>query len=64
LFVKGRVSGPSATKFTSHDVTLVFTGYHTLKPKNGLGDYRTIGRLNLHSSRLLLVVGNNAEDGG
>jgi len=60
----GRVYGPSATKFTSHDVTLVFAGYHTPKPKNGLGDYRTIGRVSLHSSRPLLIVGNNPEDGG
>ena len=60
----GRVYGPSATKFTSHDVTLVFAGYHTPKPKNGLGDYRTIGRVSLHSTRPLLIVGNNPEDGG
>lgn len=57
----GRVYAPSATKFDDHDVTVVFAGYHTQKPKNGLGDYRTIGRFSLHSSRPLLIVGDNAD---
>jgi hypothetical protein len=57
----GRVYGPSATRFGRHDVTVVFAGYHTQKPKNGLGDYRTIGRFGLRSSELLRTVGNPGE---
>jgi hypothetical protein len=58
----GRVYAPSATLFDRHDVTVIFAGYHTPKPKNGLGDYRTIGRVSLHSSQPLRAVG--AGDGG
>ncbi|PZN71549.1 MAG: hypothetical protein DM484_26055 [Candidatus Methylumidiphilus alinenensis] len=53
----GRVYGPSATRVDANNITLVFAGYHTPKPKNGLGDYRTIGRVSLHSSVGLGVVG-------
>jgi len=56
-FFAGRVYGPSATQSGDHDVTMIFAGYHTQKPKNGLGDYRNIGRVSLHSSRELLEVG-------
>jgi hypothetical protein len=49
----GRVYAPSATLFDQDNVTVVFAGYHTQKPKNGLGDYRTIGRVSLHSSQPL-----------
>ncbi len=59
----GRVYAPSATQFDIHDITVVFAGYHTQKPKNGLGDYRTIGRFSLHSSAPLLVVGDNPGEG-
>ena len=50
---QGRVYAPSGTIFDEHDLTIIFAGYHTPKPKNGLGDYRTIGKLSLHSSRPL-----------
>lgn len=56
-FFAGRVYAPSATEFDPTDVTVIFAGYHTQKPKNGLGDYRTIGRVSLHSSVPLLAVG-------
>ena len=49
----GRTYAPSGTIFDSNDLTVTFAGYHTPKPKNGLGDYRTIGRLSLHSSQPL-----------
>ena len=49
----GRVYAPSAALSGDHDVTVVFAGYHAQKPKNGLGDYRTIGRFSLHSSLAL-----------
>jgi hypothetical protein len=50
---QGRVYAPSGTILDPHDLTIIFAGYHTPKPKNGLGDYRTIGKLSLHSSRPL-----------
>ena len=54
----GRTYAPSATKLDEDDdITVVFAGYHTQKPKNGLGDYRTIGRFSLHSNRKLATVG-------
>jgi hypothetical protein len=56
-FFTGRVYGPSVVQSDQHDVTMMFAGYHTQKPKNGLGDYRNIGRVSLHSSRPLLEVG-------
>jgi hypothetical protein len=46
----GRVYAPSGTIFDEKTLTIIFAGYHTPKPKNGLGDYRTIGRVSLHSS--------------
>jgi hypothetical protein len=49
----GRVYAPSGTIFDRHTLTIMFAGYHTQKPKNGLGDYRTIGRVSLHSSQPL-----------
>jgi hypothetical protein len=57
----GRVYAPSATLFEGQDITVVFAGYHTPKPKNGLGDYRTIGRFSLHSSEGLRTVGTPGE---
>ncbi|HEV3317870.1 MAG TPA: hypothetical protein VG488_12910, partial [Candidatus Angelobacter sp.] len=58
----GRVYAPSATMFDRHNITVVFAGYHTQKPKNGLGDYRTIGRFSLHSDQPLIVVGQDSND--
>ena len=60
----GRVYAPSATLFDRQDVTVIFAGYHTPKPKNGLGDYRTIGRLSLHSSQPIRAIGANGEGDG
>jgi hypothetical protein len=62
-FLAGRVYAPSATKFDDHNITVIFAGYHTQKPKNGLGDYRTIGRFSLHSSQRLIAVGQDDGDG-
>jgi hypothetical protein len=53
----GRVYAPSATLFDANDITVVFAGYHTPKPKNGLGDYRTIGRVSLHTDQTILAIG-------
>ena len=62
-FFSGRVYAPSAVRSDLTDATVIFAGYHTQKPKNGLGDYRTIGRLSLHASQPLLVVGSPGEAG-
>jgi len=58
-FMAGRVYAPSATLFQGNDITVIFAGYHTGKPKNALGDYRTIARVSLHSSRRLISVGQD-----
>ncbi len=60
----GRVYAPSGTLFDRQDVTVIFAGYHTPKTKNGLGDYRTIGRLSLHSSQPIRAIGANGEGDG
>jgi hypothetical protein len=60
----GRVYAPSGTIFDREDLTVVFAGYHTPKPKNGLGDYRTIGRVSLHSSRPILAASGDTGTGG
>jgi hypothetical protein len=60
----GRVYAPSGTLFDRQDVTVIFAGYHTPKPKNGLGDYRTIGRVSLHSSQPIRAIGGNGEGDG
>ena len=57
----GRVYAPSGTIFDENTLTIIFAGYHTPKPKNGLGDYRTIGRVSLHSS-LPLRGGDDSGD--
>jgi hypothetical protein len=61
-FLAGRVYAPSATLFDRHNITVIFAGYHTQKPKNGLGDYRTIGRFSLHSSQPLIAVGQDSDE--
>ena len=58
-FYAGRVYAPSATPVGQNDLTVFFAGYHTPKPKNGLGDYRTIGRITLHSSQAILATSTN-----
>jgi len=63
-FFAGRVYAPSATLAGEHDLTVFFAGYHTPKPKNGLGDYRTIGRILLHADKPILdaSTGVRAQD--
>lgn len=56
----GRVYAPSGTLFDHHNLTVIFAGYHTPKPKNGLGDYRTIGRVSLHSDREIVAIGQGS----
>jgi len=58
----GRVYAPSGTLFGHHNLTVVFAGYHTPKPKNGLGDYRTIGRVSLHSDQRIVAIGQSTGD--
>jgi hypothetical protein len=58
-FFAGRVYAPRATQNDEKNVTVVFAGYHTQKPKNGLGDYRTIGKVSLHSSEDISQIGSN-----
>ena len=58
-FFAGRVYAPSATLSGRNDLTVFFAGYHTPKPKNGLGDYRTIGRISLHGDRRIEDAGTN-----
>jgi hypothetical protein len=61
----GRVYAPSGTLLDRENITVVFAGYHTQKPKkNGLGDYRTIGHVSLHSSEPILAgSGDKGERG-
>jgi hypothetical protein len=61
-FFAGRVYAPSAVRSGFDEATVIFAGYHTPKPKNGLGDYRTIGRVSLRASQPLLVVGAPGAD--
>ena len=58
-FFAGRIYAPSATQTTERDITVIFAGYHTPKPKNGLGDYRTIGRFTMHASADIAQIGAN-----
>jgi len=62
-FFAGRVYAPSGALDGLHNLTILFAGYHTQKPKNGLGDYRTIGRFSLHSSEPLLDASTNIVGG-
>ena len=55
----GRVYAPSATLDGQHDVNVFVAGYHTPKPKNGLGDYRTIGRVSLHTESAIQNASTN-----
>ena len=59
----GRVYAPSAALLNHHNITVIFAGYHTPKPKNGLGDYRTIGWVSLHSNERILAGSNDAGAG-
>jgi hypothetical protein len=58
-FFWGRVYAPSAALNGPHDLTVIFAGYHTPKPKNGLGDYRTISRVSLHTNATILDASTN-----
>jgi hypothetical protein len=61
-FFAGRVYAPSGASFDRFDITVIFAGYHTPKPKNGLGDYRTIGRVSLHASEPVQIGEKNPGD--
>ena len=63
-FFAGRIYAPSGTQLDHKDVTVMFAGYHTPKPKNGLGDYRTIGKVVLHSSKPISQIGSNGRGHG
>jgi hypothetical protein len=54
----GRVYAPSATLF----VHRCFCWYHPPKPKNGLGDYRTIGRVSLHTEHEIVAIGQGGDN--
>ena len=60
----GRVYAPSATLLDRENITVIFAGYHTQKPKNGLGDYRTIGHVSLHSSEPILAGSGDTGERG
>ena len=47
-FFSGRVYDPQAVYTDDETVTIVFAGYNTPQPSNNLGDYRSIGRFQLH----------------
>ncbi|CCD97593.1 hypothetical protein BRAS3809_1120001 [Bradyrhizobium sp. STM 3809] len=47
-FFSGRVYDPQAVYTNERTVTIVFAGYNTPQPSNNLGDYRSIGRFQLH----------------
>jgi hypothetical protein len=57
----GRVYGPGATIIDDHRIAVSFSGYHTKKPKNALGDYRSIGRV-LLQTRGRIVAGSGDGD--
>lgn len=63
-FFWGRVYAPSGALDGDHKLNILFAGYHTPKPKNGLGDYRTIGRVSLRSSEPILDASTNVGVGG
>jgi hypothetical protein len=62
-FFAGRVYAPSATFAEDDNLNVFFAGYHTPKPKNGLGDYRTIGRVSLRSSQHILGLSTDLGGG-
>ncbi|WJR78669.1 hypothetical protein [Bradyrhizobium sp. NP1] len=47
-FFSGRAYDPQAVYTDERTVTIVFAGYNTPQPSNNLGDYRSIGRFQLH----------------
>jgi hypothetical protein len=62
-FFAGRVYAPSATLSGRNNLNVFFAGYHTPKPKNGLGDYRTIGRISIHTDVEIEDVSTNSGGG-
>jgi hypothetical protein len=62
-FFSGRVYAPSGALDGDRTINILFAGYHTPKPKNGLGDYRTIGRVSLRSSEPILDASTNTGGG-
>ncbi len=55
-FFSGRVYDPQALYTDSETVTIVFAGYNTPQPSNNLGDYRSIGRFQLHFPRYYIAA--------
>ena len=47
-FFSGRVYDPQAVITDSKTVSVIFAGYNTSKPSQNLGDYRSIGRVQLN----------------
>jgi hypothetical protein len=68
-FFAGRVYAPSATRAAADDqhddntLNVFFAGYHTPKPKNGLGDYRTIGRIALRTNQHIEALSTDVRTG-
>ncbi|MBV9578011.1 MAG: hypothetical protein JO057_05415 [Chloroflexi bacterium] len=68
-FFAGRVYAPSATRSAEDDhasdnaLNVFFAGYHTPKPKNGLGDYRTIGRVTLRTNQHIEALSTDERTG-
>jgi hypothetical protein len=58
------VYAPSATLSDKNMLNVFFAGYHTPKPKNGLGDYRTIGRITLRSNQRIVDLSTNVRGDG
>jgi hypothetical protein len=58
---EGRIYSPSFTLSGEHDGVLNFAGYHTPKPNDNRGDYRSIGSVRLHFSRHIVAISNGAD---
>src|SRR5262249_39770758 len=63
-FFAGRVYAPSATRGDGNTLNVFFAGYHTPKPKNGLGDYRTMGRITLRTDQHIVGLSTDVRADG
>jgi hypothetical protein len=61
-FFSGRVYDPQAIVTDDSDVTIIFAGYSTPQPSSNLGDYRTIGRIQVRFPRGYLASPENDDD--
>jgi hypothetical protein len=61
-FFSGRVYDPQAIVMDDSNVTIVFAGYNTPQPSSNLGDYRTIGRLQVRFPPGYLALPENDDD--